>query len=162
MNARRQSRRGFSLIELLIVVTIILIIAAIAIPSLMRSKIQANETSAVGSLKAINESVLLYANTYGGFPHALKDLGPGAGGTAPTSTSADLIDSILASGVKAGYRFAYAPGSTDPSGNVLSYTVTATPVVPGTSGQRAFFTDQSGTTRSTTSGSADASSPPIG
>ena len=82
MKIRHNKRKGFSLIELLIVVTIILIIAAIAIPNLMRSKIQANETAAVGALKALQESTVLYSNTYGGFPHALSDLGPGAGGTA--------------------------------------------------------------------------------
>ncbi len=161
MNLRHTKRKGFSLIELLIVVTIILIIAAIAIPNLMRNKIQANETSAVGSLRALTESALLYSNSYGGFPHALSDLGPAAGGTPASSASADLIDSVLASGVKSGYRFAYAAGTADPNGNVLSYTITATPVAPGSSGQRSFFTDQSGTIRNTSNGNADATSPPI-
>jgi type IV pilus assembly protein PilA len=162
MSIRHNKQKGFSLIELLIVVTIILIIAAIAIPNLMRSKIQANETAAVGALKALTESALLYSNSYGGFPHSLSDLGPAPGGTAPTSASADLIDSVLASGIKSGYRFSYAAGTTDPSGNVLSYSITATPVSPGSSGQRSFFTDQSGTIRNTNSGNVDSSSPPIG
>jgi type IV pilus assembly protein PilA len=161
MKTRNSMRKGFSLIELLIVVTIILIIAAIAIPNLMRSKIQANETAAVSTLKTLTESALLYSNTYGGFPHALSDMGPGSGGNA-MSTSADLIDSILASGAKSGYRFSYAAVSTDPSGSVLSYTITATPLVPGSSGQRSFFTDQSGTIRSTGNGTADSTSTPLG
>jgi type IV pilus assembly protein PilA len=162
MSLRRKKQKGFSLIELLIVVTIILIIAAIAIPNLMRSKIQANETAAVGALKALTESALLYSNSYGGFPHALSDLGPAAGGGAASSTSADLIDTVMASGVKSGYKFAYAAGTTDPSGNVQSYTITATPLVPGSTGQRSFFTDQSGTIRNTSSGTADAGSAPLG
>ncbi len=161
MKMPHKKRNGFSLIELLIVVTIILIIAAIAIPNLMRSKIQANETAAVGALKALTESALLYSNSYGGFPHALSDLGPAAGGTPASSASSDLIDSVLASGIKSGYRFTYAPGTTDPNGNVESYTITATPVSPGSSGQRSFFTDQSGTIRSTANGTADSTSPPI-
>jgi len=161
MKLRHRNQKGFSLIELLIVVTIILIIAAIAIPNLMRSKIQANETAAVGALKALTESALLYSNSYGGFPHALSDMGPAAGGSGASSASADLIDSVLASGVKSGYRFNYVAGTTDPAGNVQSYGITAIPVVPGSTGQRSFFTDQSGTIRNTSSGTADAASAPL-
>jgi type IV pilus assembly protein PilA len=161
MNTRHNKQKGFSLIELLIVVTIILIIAGIAIPNLMRNKIQANETAAVETLRTLNGSVLLYWNSYGGFPHALSDMGPAPGGAAASAASADLIDSVLASGVKSGYRFTYAGGPTDPGGNVLSYSVTATPVVAGSTGQRSFFTDQSGTIRNTSNGTADSTSAPI-
>jgi type IV pilus assembly protein PilA len=157
---RRQ--KGFSLIELLIVVTIILIIAAIAIPNLMRSKIQANEAAAVETLKTLNTSAIMYSTSYGGFPHTIAEMGPGGGSPNPSSAAADLIDSVLATGVKSGYKFTLTVVSTDPAGNVLSYGITASPVTPGTTGQRSFFTDPSGTIRATQSGTADSSSVPIG
>jgi type IV pilus assembly protein PilA len=162
MNRRQQSQKGFSLIELLIVVTIILIIAAIAIPNLMRSKMTANEAAAVVALQTLNTSAMMYSTTYGGFPHAISDMGPGGGGSNPTSSAADLIDSVLSSGVKSGYKFTYSVVAADPSGKVVSYTIAAGPVAPGTTGQRFFFTDQSGTIRASASGVADASSTPIG
>ncbi len=158
MNKRQ---KGFSLIELLIVVAIILIIAAIAIPNLMRSKIQANEAAAVETLKTLNTSAIMYSTSYGGFPHAIANMGPG-GSATPSSAAADLIDSALATGVKSGYKFAFTVVSADPSGNVVSYGITAVPVTPGATGQRSFYTDQSGTVRANASGVADSSSQPIG
>src|SRR5665213_1680084 len=143
----RNKQKGFSLIELLIVVAIILIIAAIAIPNLLRSKMAANEASAVGSLRALNTACLEYSTTYGGYPHLLSNMGPA---TPATSTSADLIDSVLATSTKTGYLFVYVPVSTDASGNVLSYSISANPITRGTTGQRGFFTDQTGVIRSDT------------
>ena len=152
----RNKQKGFSLIELLIVVAIILIIAAIAIPNLLRSKMAANEASAVGSLRTINTASVAYSTTYGSYPPALADLGPDAsGGFAPTSATADLIDSVLASTVKSGYDFAYA--STAP---YTTYTINADPQSTST-GQRHFFTDQSGVIRADTQGSATSASTPI-
>ncbi len=149
----RNKQKGFSLIELLIVVAIILIIAAIAIPNLLRSKMAANEASAVGSLRTINTGSVAYSTTYGTYEAALANLGPA---TPATSTSADLIDSVLSSGTKSGYTFVFAPGASN-----LSYTITATPVTVGTTGQRGFFTDQSGVIRSDPSGAATVTSTPI-
>jgi type IV pilus assembly protein PilA len=154
----RNKQRGFSLIELLIVVAIILIIAAIAIPNLLRAKIAANEASAVGSLRTLNTACIAYSTSYGQFPSALPNLGPvGSGGTA-SSTTADLIDSVLSAGTKSGYTFVYTAGNSN-----QSYTITAKPIIAGQTGQRMFFTDQSGVIRADGSGSgANASSTPIG
>ena len=72
----RNTQKGFSLIELLIVVAVILIIAAFAIPNFVRSKMAANQASAVGSLRTMNTACLAYSTTYGQFPTNLTDLGP--------------------------------------------------------------------------------------
>jgi type IV pilus assembly protein PilA len=98
-----KKQKGFSLIELLIVVAIILIIAAIAIPNLMRSKMAANEASAVASVRTLNTASATYSSTYGiGFPAGLANLGPAA---AATAAAADLIDNVLSTGAKSGYTF---------------------------------------------------------
>src|SRR6202521_2333873 len=154
----RNRQKGFSLIELLIVVAIILIIAAIAIPNLLRAKIAANQASAAGSLRTLNTACIAYSTSYGQFPTALTNLGPIASGGTATSTSADLIDSVLAAGSKSGYTFKFTAGASN-----QSYTVTATPITAATTGQNMYFTDQSGVIRTDTSGSgAGASSTPIG
>jgi type IV pilus assembly protein PilA len=147
MSARQ---KGFSLIELLIVVVIILVIAAIAIPNLLRSRMAANEASAVASLRSVNTSEIVYQSSYGGsYAPALTDLSDGgtaancAPNTAPAATSACLIDSVLASGTKAGYTFTYIPVAS--GGLDTSYTVKGDPI--SAAGQRHFFTDQTNVIR---------------
>ena len=158
--------RGFSLIELLIVVAIILIIAAIAIPNLLRSRIAANQASAVGSLRTLNTSVITYASTYnGGYAAQLSYLGPGNGGN-PSTTQAGLIDSVLSgsggnTSAKSGYNFGYTPGATDASGRINTYAFTATPITAGTTGTNYYFTDQSGVIRQNSTAQASASDSPI-
>jgi type IV pilus assembly protein PilA len=154
----RKNNRGFSLIELLIVVAIILVIAAIAIPSLLRSKMAANEASAVGSIRSINTACANYASTYGiGYPALLAALGPS---TTPSSSAADLLDLVLSSGTKSGYTFTYTPGAAS-GGAINSYTITGVPVSPGTTGQRGFFTDQSLVIRANAAGTASVTDSPI-
>jgi type IV pilus assembly protein PilA len=134
--------QGFSLIELLIVVAIILIIAAIAIPNLLRSRIAANEASAVGSLRTLNTAEITYNVTYPNVGFAgLTAMGPASGGGSATSAAAGLIDANLASGTKSGYTFTVTPGSGTP---VASYQSAAAPVTHGTTGQRYFCSDASG------------------
>ena len=149
-----RKQKGFSLIELLIVVAIILIIAAIAIPNLLRSRMAANEASAVGSIRTINTAEVTYASTYPqvGFA-AMASLG-GAGGT---SGAAGLIDSVLAGGTKSGYSFQTTVDSNVPA---TTYSVVGDPLNSQT-GQRHFFSDQSGVIRFNTSAAATVSDTPL-
>jgi type IV pilus assembly protein PilA len=152
----RDKQRGFSLIELLIVVAIILIIAAIAIPNLLRSRMAANESSAVAALRTINTASMTYFISYATYPAGLASLGPSA---TPSSSAADLVDSVLAQdpASKTGYKFTYT-GVGSPS---TSYTVVAAPITSGVTGQRGFFTDQTGVIRGDISGSATSASTPL-
>ena len=153
----RNKQKGFSLIELLIVVAIILIIAAIAIPNLLRARIAANEASAVSSLRTMNTACITYNTSYNAYPTALANLAPVAtSGGLPTSTTADLLDATLTTGAvptKSGYKFTFGVGSGAAG---VTYAINADPISSNTTGVRTFFTDQTGVIHVNSTGGAAA------
>jgi type IV pilus assembly protein PilA len=155
-----RTARGFSLIELLIVVAVILIIAAIAIPNFLRSKMRANEASAVSSLRSITTAEVVYSSTYA-VGYATSLLALGGSGAVVNQTNAELIDSVLSAGVKSGYSFTYAATSTDSTGAVLTYTANADPSLAGPTGDTHFFVDQTSIIRSNSSAAAGLNDTPI-
>jgi prepilin-type N-terminal cleavage/methylation domain-containing protein len=158
-----QKQRGFSLIELLIVVAIILIIAAIAIPNLIRARMSANEASAVGSVRSINTAEISYNASYPdqGFADTLAKIGSPATGCTPSTASGCFIDSVLTTGTKSGYSFAIAAGGGTPK---TSYYVTSNPVTPNQTGVRSFCSYEDAVVRYSTasiSGSCPAATAPL-
>jgi type IV pilus assembly protein PilA len=151
-----EKEKGFSLIELLIVVAIILIISAIAVPSLIRSRMAANEASAVASIRLMTTAASTYNTVFGnGFPPSLTSIGT-TGANALSCTNAELLDSVLTAGTKSGYTFTFISGATQLTSASSScgagygysdgYVVAATPI-GATTGKRAFCSDASGVIR---------------
>jgi len=136
------------LVEVLVVVLIILLIAAISLPRFSRARMKANEASAVASMKAIQAAEAMYSSAYPqvGFAARLSDLGSnGTDCASPTKTSACLImDDALLSGLKSGYTFDLVGDGNTPD---RSYTLTAVPLSPDSSGRCTFVSDQSGLIR---------------
>jgi type IV pilus assembly protein PilA len=162
--SRFKAHRGFSLIELLIVVAIILIIAAIAVPNLLRSRQSANQASAVANVRTISTASVSYWVTYGnGYPSSLAALG-GAG--AATCDAAVLVDPILTTAPyqKSGFQYAYTgeqgnvanppPSCTNPG--FVGYLTTAVPLVLGTTAVNSYCTTEPGVIHMDTSGAVAA------
>ena len=163
----RQTGSGMALAGLILgylgiaFIPIILIIAAIAIPNLLRAKIAANEASAVGALRTYNTAAVAYATQCPkiGYPELTENLGTGDG----DCEHANLITGTLATSnaVKSGYRFIYLPGEKNSDGVIEQYVIEADPIKRNTTGMRYFFTDQTGVIRYSARGAANADSEPI-
>jgi type IV pilus assembly protein PilA len=151
-----RKQKGFSLIELLIVVAIILIIAAIAIPNLIRARMSANESSAVGSVRTINTAEISYNAAYPaqGFTSALTNLG-GASPCTPSTTTGCFIDAVLSAAnpaTKSGYRFQTGAGACTASTPANCYAVSANPVTANQTGVRSFCSFEDAVVRYVTGG----------
>jgi type IV pilus assembly protein PilA len=165
-SAGRVRGRGMALTGLVlgylgISVLPILIIAAIAIPNLLRARMAANEASAVGVLRTYNTAMITYVNACPkmGYPHSLANLGPGAG----DCERAGVVDGTLGTDhpSRSGYYFQYIPAEPDGHGQVSGFTVTADPITENSTGVRHFYTDQTGLIRWSLNGAANADSPAL-
>lgn len=133
-HGRRRRMRGFSLIEIMIVVAIILVIASIAIPKINQQRMQAHEMAAIRTITTIHTAQTQYFSQFGRYATTLAELGPPASGQ-PGPSAADLIPGDLAQGTKSGYNFTL-------TGTPTGYSITAVPVAFNNTGRRTFYSDQ--------------------
>ena len=161
----RHSEAGFTLMELLIVMAVILILMLVAIPSLLNMTIQAHETSALASLRAIQSAEVQYQTNFpaNGYACTIGALGGSAGSGPPTAQAAQMLQSTLASGQKDGYTFAITNCTKTQNANnqdmFTSYEVTAVPQTVGKTGHRGFCMDMSGEIKADMAGGTNCTVP---
>jgi type IV pilus assembly protein PilA len=159
VHQRRRRSAGFSLIELLIVISIIMIIILFALPQFKQHTIQIHETSAMATIDTVRKEQILYQSRYPskGFACSLSALGPPPTGQPTSETAAGLVDSTVASGAKDGYSFSIQDCVTQPNTQtVVSYEIVAVPALVGSTGNNAFCSDESGPTKVDHSGNGQA------
>jgi type IV pilus assembly protein PilA len=162
LGRRKRHATGFSLIELMVVVAVIMIIAAIAIPQLLRARMSANESAAVSALRTLATQEANYNSSWSqGFSPTLAAMGPPAPATPASAANADLIDQVLASGLRGGYQFLYTPLVPSGGSNPTGFTVNANPISPGITGEWFFYLDQSNVVRQNDGSPASVASSPL-
>jgi type IV pilus assembly protein PilA len=164
LRAELPNEEGFTLIELLIVMSVMLILMTLAVPQLLKLRKQADETSAIQSLRTIGQAQLQYNSAYpaNGFACALGTLGGDPKSGAPTSQASQLITPDLASGQKAGYTFAITNCTKVTVNNqdmITGYEITAVPNSVGKTGDRGFCTDENSTVRYDPAGGTNCTQP---
>ncbi|HZC44714.1 MAG TPA: type II secretion system protein [Acidobacteriaceae bacterium] len=165
VRGRKQLRQsGFTLMELLIVMSVILILMAVAIPNYMNMRSQANETAAMEELRTLNSAEIQYQTDYpaNGFSCNLSQLGGDPKSGPPSAQAAQLIPSDLASGYKSGYLFAITNCTKVNVNNQDVYTsfeVTAVPQSVGKTGHRGFCMDQTGEVKADPAGGTNCTQP---
>ncbi len=160
----RTNEQGFTLIELLIVMSVMLILMTLAIPQMLKLTKQAHETSALQSVRTLNQAELQYSSAYpaNGFACSLSALGGKQGSGAPSAQSAQLISDDLSTGNKAGYTFAITncnKVSINNQDQYTSYQITAVPNSVGKSGDRGFCSDENGQLRYDPQGGTNCTQP---